>query len=444
MRLAREASSGELAFVAGSMGPLGALVKPYGTLQLSQVREIFAEQARVLLEAGRRPDPARDVRQPARGGRGGPRRARPVRRDPDRRRDDVPLGRPHRVRRGRVALARDARAGRRGRGRNELHARTAGDARHLLAARGRDLGAALRHAQRRIPERRERPQRLPLLARLPARVRGRVRRGGSGDRRRLLRHDPGAHPRDGARRLGKAPRVGGERRLRRRRGRGRAPGGAGDRDVAAEAQARGAGRVRRDRRGRAAEGRRRLHGRRGRAAPQGRRRRRGQRHRQSDGAAADVVDRGRGADPARGRPRRGRADHDSRPQRARAPVGPARSRRPRREGDPLPRRRPAQDRRLSAGEAGLGGRRARTAPHGEEPQRRRGPRGQRDRLADARSRSRARPIPRRRTRRSSSPRSARRSTPARRSPRPSRSTTSRRSRASSSGRRRGRSRSSSA
>jgi len=52
VRLAREAASGELAFVAGSMGPLGALVKPYGTLQLSQVREIFAEQARVLLEAG--------------------------------------------------------------------------------------------------------------------------------------------------------------------------------------------------------------------------------------------------------------------------------------------------------------------------------------------------------------------------------------------------------
>jgi homocysteine S-methyltransferase len=52
VRLAREAASGELAFVAGSIGPLGALVKPYGTLQLSQVREIFQEQARVLLESG--------------------------------------------------------------------------------------------------------------------------------------------------------------------------------------------------------------------------------------------------------------------------------------------------------------------------------------------------------------------------------------------------------
>jgi homocysteine S-methyltransferase len=52
VRLAREASAGELAFVAGSIGPLGALVKPYGALTLAQVREIFEEQARVLIEAG--------------------------------------------------------------------------------------------------------------------------------------------------------------------------------------------------------------------------------------------------------------------------------------------------------------------------------------------------------------------------------------------------------
>jgi homocysteine S-methyltransferase len=52
VRLAKEASSGELAFLAGAMGPLGALVKPYGALQLTQVREIFEEQARVLLESG--------------------------------------------------------------------------------------------------------------------------------------------------------------------------------------------------------------------------------------------------------------------------------------------------------------------------------------------------------------------------------------------------------
>ncbi|HEY6928801.1 MAG TPA: bifunctional homocysteine S-methyltransferase/methylenetetrahydrofolate reductase [Thermoanaerobaculia bacterium] len=52
VRLAREAASGEMAFVAGSIGPLGALVKPYGQLTLGQVREIFEEQARALLDAG--------------------------------------------------------------------------------------------------------------------------------------------------------------------------------------------------------------------------------------------------------------------------------------------------------------------------------------------------------------------------------------------------------
>jgi methionine synthase I (cobalamin-dependent)/5,10-methylenetetrahydrofolate reductase len=51
VRLAREAAVGEMVFVAGSMGPLGALVKPYGTLTMTQVREIFAEQARALLES---------------------------------------------------------------------------------------------------------------------------------------------------------------------------------------------------------------------------------------------------------------------------------------------------------------------------------------------------------------------------------------------------------
>jgi len=50
VRLAREAAAGDMVFVAGSIGPLGALVKPYGTLTMGQVREIFQEQARALLE----------------------------------------------------------------------------------------------------------------------------------------------------------------------------------------------------------------------------------------------------------------------------------------------------------------------------------------------------------------------------------------------------------
>jgi homocysteine S-methyltransferase len=52
VRLAREAATGEILFVAGSIGPLGALVRPYGSLTLAGVREIFEEQARVLLESG--------------------------------------------------------------------------------------------------------------------------------------------------------------------------------------------------------------------------------------------------------------------------------------------------------------------------------------------------------------------------------------------------------
>lgn len=52
VRLARAAASGEHVYVAGSVGPLGALVKPYGQLSLSQVREIFEEQIRLLLEEG--------------------------------------------------------------------------------------------------------------------------------------------------------------------------------------------------------------------------------------------------------------------------------------------------------------------------------------------------------------------------------------------------------
>ena len=50
VRLARAAAEGEYVFVSGQMGPLGQLVKPYGPLTKAQVREIFTEQARILLE----------------------------------------------------------------------------------------------------------------------------------------------------------------------------------------------------------------------------------------------------------------------------------------------------------------------------------------------------------------------------------------------------------
>ena len=87
-------------------------------------------------------------------------------------------------------------------------------------------------------------------------------------------------------------------------------------------------------------------------------------------------------------------------------------------------RRSAEDRRLPAGQAGLGGGRARPAADGQGPQFRRRPRGQRDRRSDA-LRHRLRRQPRApRTRRSSSRRSAPRSRRARPSRRRSRSTIS--------------------
>lgn len=52
VRLAREAASGEYVYVAGQIGPLGQLVKPYGPLTKAQVRDAFTEQIRLLLEEG--------------------------------------------------------------------------------------------------------------------------------------------------------------------------------------------------------------------------------------------------------------------------------------------------------------------------------------------------------------------------------------------------------
>ena len=76
VRLAREAAAGESAFVAGSIGPLGALVKPYGSLHLTAgPRDLRGAGARPA-GIGRRPHPARDLRQPARGRGSGARRAR--------------------------------------------------------------------------------------------------------------------------------------------------------------------------------------------------------------------------------------------------------------------------------------------------------------------------------------------------------------------------------
>lgn len=51
VRIAREAAGTE-AFVAGSIGPLGAHIEPLGPTSFAEARAVFAEQAETLLEAG--------------------------------------------------------------------------------------------------------------------------------------------------------------------------------------------------------------------------------------------------------------------------------------------------------------------------------------------------------------------------------------------------------
>ena len=52
VELARQASIGTHIFIAGSLGPLGLLVKPYGPLTLEDVFAAYAEQALALNDAG--------------------------------------------------------------------------------------------------------------------------------------------------------------------------------------------------------------------------------------------------------------------------------------------------------------------------------------------------------------------------------------------------------
>lgn len=51
VELAREVA-GERAWVAGSMGPTGRLLEPYGDLACDRAEELYAEQAAVMAEAG--------------------------------------------------------------------------------------------------------------------------------------------------------------------------------------------------------------------------------------------------------------------------------------------------------------------------------------------------------------------------------------------------------
>jgi len=50
--IARKATSINNGLVAGSMGPVGTLLKPYGPLEADDVKETFAEQAKALADGG--------------------------------------------------------------------------------------------------------------------------------------------------------------------------------------------------------------------------------------------------------------------------------------------------------------------------------------------------------------------------------------------------------
>src|SRR4030066_1160828 len=52
VELALEAATGTQTFIAGSLGPLGQLMKPYGPLDVDEVRNAYAEQAKSICEAG--------------------------------------------------------------------------------------------------------------------------------------------------------------------------------------------------------------------------------------------------------------------------------------------------------------------------------------------------------------------------------------------------------
>lgn len=52
VELARSAIQGRNVFVAGSLGPVGQLMKPYGPLDSNEVTAAYQEQARALSEAG--------------------------------------------------------------------------------------------------------------------------------------------------------------------------------------------------------------------------------------------------------------------------------------------------------------------------------------------------------------------------------------------------------
>src|SRR5580692_7447659 len=52
VRIVREAFGGREGFVLGDMGPLGAILEPYGDMPQAEALEVYQEQATALIEAG--------------------------------------------------------------------------------------------------------------------------------------------------------------------------------------------------------------------------------------------------------------------------------------------------------------------------------------------------------------------------------------------------------
>jgi 5-methyltetrahydrofolate--homocysteine methyltransferase len=52
VQLARNAIGDSPVYIAGSLGPVGQLIKPYGPLSVDEVKTAYAEQARALTDAG--------------------------------------------------------------------------------------------------------------------------------------------------------------------------------------------------------------------------------------------------------------------------------------------------------------------------------------------------------------------------------------------------------
>ena len=52
VELAKSAAEAAQVYIAGSLGPVGQLIKPYGPLSVAEVKNAYAEQAHALTEAG--------------------------------------------------------------------------------------------------------------------------------------------------------------------------------------------------------------------------------------------------------------------------------------------------------------------------------------------------------------------------------------------------------